>query len=720
LNPPIHLRLKMKEKTPKSGSAIMRPRARIISLIGDELISDESVAMVELVKNAYDADATSVYVIFDADDPNNLTISDNGVGMTLETVMTGWFEPGTVLKKRAKHSPSGRIYLGAKGIGRFAAARLGEALLMQTKMKNESEGVTVLLDWGKFDDESYLDEIKLDYDISPIENLKHGTTLELSNLHARKHWFEEDFRTLHTRLSRLISPFETDIKQSKVKNFEINLSIPGYPELTGKVQPHELTNKPKYRLVGCMSHEGIFNGEIEFDGKRGKKFNKKKLGSKGETVLCGPFEVEIRAWDRDRPGLSPFMLKFNQSLSGIRKILDEYCGVSIYRDGFRVYPYGEKGTDWLSLDTRSRQTPTLRLANNQIIAAIRLSRHDNPKLIDRTTREGLVHNHEYHALTTWFIRILTLLEAERYKARPREEAKPEELSTLFEPFDISDVVAEADKQLGKAHPVSKMVRQKDTDIREGVKRLQEHYSRVLLAAGLGQLVDLVVHEIGAPLGRVTREVDYLEKLLIGSFGRIALDKMLGDGAYKRLEETFIKLRAWLEQIGNLRERLIPKVAGKRGRVLSFVVQDEISDNLALFASLIAKQKIECKLRAPNQPIVVHMSRSNLGQIIANLLDNSIYWLTRHHGDGKGGKIDIQVTTLKHGFRIRFSDDGPGVDEEDIERIFDQEFSRKPNGMGLGLFIARQVIEPYGKLIFRDDCKLPGACFEATFEERVGL
>lgn len=710
----------MKENTPKSGSAIMRPRARLISLIGDELISDESVAVVELVKNAYDADATSVSVIFEGNDPNTLTVSDNGLGMTLETVLTGWFEPGTVLKKRKELSPSGRLYLGAKGIGRFAAARLGETLLMQTKKKKESEGVTVLLDWGRFDDESYLDEIKLDYEVGPISNLKHGTNLILSNLHTRKHWLEEDFRSLHNRLSRLISPFEKDPGQSEVANFEINLLIPGYPALTGKVQPHGLTNKPKYRLIGLISAEGIFNGEFQVDEKRVKAFNNKKLGSKNETVLCGSFQVEIRAWDRDRPGLSPFMLQFEESLSGIRRILDEYCGVSIYRDGFRVYPYGEKGADWLSLDTRSRQTPTLRLANNQIIAAIRISRDGNPKLIDRTTREGLVHNHEYHTLTEWFKRTLSLLEEERYIVRPREETKPEELSTLFEPFDMTEVVAEADKQLGKAHPVSKMVRQKDTDIREGVKRLQEHYSRVLLAAGLGQLVDLVVHEIGAPLGRVSRELDHLEKQLIGAFGSNALDKLLGSGAHKKLEDTFIKLKAWLEQIGNLREKLIPKAAGKRGRTSSFTVQEEISENLALFAGLIAKQKISCELRAPKQPLVVHMPRSDLGQIIANLIDNSIYWLTKHHGDGKGGKIDIHVTNVKHGFRIRLSDDGPGVAEEDRERIFDQEFSRKPNGMGLGLFIARRVIEPYGKLIYCDDGILPGACFEATFNGRVGL
>ncbi len=161
---------------------------------------------------------------------------------------------------------------------------------------------------------------------------------------------------------------------------------------------------------------------------------------------------------RERLGLTPYMLEYDQSLRGIRGILDEYCGVSIYRDGFRVHPYGEKGVDWLSLDTRSRQTPTKRLANNQIVSAIRVSRDGNPDLLDRTTREGLVHNQEYQSLIDWFTRVLDLLVEQRYIIRPREETKPEEKSTLFEPFDMSDVVTETDKQRGKKHPGIKMVK----------------------------------------------------------------------------------------------------------------------------------------------------------------------------------------------------------------------------------------------------------------------
>src|SRR5208337_4558990 len=183
----------------KSGSAKMRPRARLISLIGEELISDEAVAVVELVKNAYDADAKKVEVKFEGDDPvkpESLVVTDDGIGMTLETVLSGWFEPGTVTKRKSTTSPGGRLYQGAKGVGRFAAARLAQALFLETKCKGAKDGVTVLLEWGKFDEDSYLDEIGIDYEVRPLPEINHGTTLTLMGLRKKKEWDEEDFKEL--------------------------------------------------------------------------------------------------------------------------------------------------------------------------------------------------------------------------------------------------------------------------------------------------------------------------------------------------------------------------------------------------------------------------------------------------------------------------------------------------------------------------------------------
>ena len=686
----------------------MRPRARLISLIGEELISDEAVAVVELVKNSYDADATRVEVRFEGENPlqpENLIVTDDGVGMTLETVMTGWFEPGTVTKRKNSKSLGGRVYQGAKGVGRFAAARLAGSLFLETKCDGASDGVTVLLEWGRFGEDSYLDDIELQYEVRPLPELRCGTKLTLMGLRKKKDWSADDFRELHNRLSRLISPF------GDVKNFSIDLVIPGFPEFTGEVSPHPLIQKPIYSIDGNLKEDGKFTGEIKYNGHSVKSFHDHQLGKTGEHIGCGGFTVELRAWDRDRLGLSPLMLKLNLDLIEIRRIITQYCGVSIYRDGFRVHPYGAPGNDWLQLDNRSRQSPTTRLANNQIVAAIRCSRGSNPDLIDRTTREGLVHNPAYEELKKWVIRILALMEEERYRIRPREDAKTIEIHTLFEVFDLSPVVELADKQLGKLHPVAKLVRKSDSDIREGVKRLQEHFSRLLMTAGIGQLVDLVIHEIGAPIGRANREIAHFEKVLL---------RLCEGDVPKDLTASITSIKGWLEQIVALRSRLDPKTAGMRGRATTFSVQEEILGNLILFENLLGKQQIQPATHAPQHPVVVKMPRSSLGQVLANLLDNSIYWLTRHHGDGKGGKIDIKLDMLTHGFRIRLSDDGPGVNEADRERIFDPYFSTKENGMGLGLYVARQVMEPYGKLVYRDDSHLSGACFEATFEKNVGL
>ncbi len=671
------------------------------------MVSDERVAVVELVKNAYDADATCVEVTFSGDNqqPDILTVSDDGCGMDLDTVLGGWFEPGTITKKQTQQSPKGRFYQGAKGVGRFAAARLSTTLQMETKAEGEKEGIVVLLNWGRFDDNSYLDEVEINYELRPLPHLKHGTRLKLAGLREKKVWTEEDYTALHERLSRLISPF------GEINDFKIHLVIPGHPGLSGEVEPHTVTQIPKYKLEGKLQANGTFTGSVSVDGKETRKFEHSALGKKGEVVGCGELEVEVRAWDRDRQGLAPFMLKFDLGLREMRRIIDMYSGVSIYRDGFRVHPYGEPGNDWLQLDNRSRQSPTIRLANNQIIAAIRISREGNADLRDRTTREGLVHNPAYEALRDWMIRILTLLEDERYKVRPREEVKPEETHTLFEVFDLTAVVKEADRQLGQQHPISQLVRQSDADIREGVVRLQEHYSRLLMTAGLGQLVDLVIHEIGAPVARTNREVAYLGK---------RLDSMLDGVDQAEAAKSIGKIKSWIEQIISLRNRLDPKAAGQRGKSTTFDVSEEIQGNLQLFENLLGKQQIRPLVRAPKQPIIVKMMRSALGQILANLLDNSIYWLTRHHGDGKGGQIDIHLTATTAGFKIQYCDDGPGVGEDNRDRIFDPYYTTKPNGMGLGLFVARQVMERYGKITYCDDCKLSGACFEVIFEKNIGL
>lgn len=694
----------MSSRSPRSGSVKMRPRARLIGLIGEELISDEPVALVELVKNSYDADATEVRIRFEGDSPTTpkrIIVVDNGLGMDLDTILNSWFEPGTSSKRQTNKSPRGRIYQGAKGIGRFAAARLAHGLFLESRPSANEYGTVVLLDWGVFGEEGYLDEISIDYEERALGEF-YGTRLTLEGL--RKEWSEDDYRELYDRLSRMISPFEMENGVLEVIDFKINLHIPGFPEFSGDVNPPQLILQPKYRLTGSLDDEGFFSGEISYNDTIMRIFEKQKLGGVGNRPLCGAFDIEIRAWDRDREGLEPISERLSLGLQEIRKTLDRYCGVSIYRDGFRVYPYGQRGNDWLKLDNRSRQNPPRNLANNQVVAAIRISRALNPELKDRSNREGMILNAEHSALEDWFIEILSLLEEARYPLRPRKQAKAP-IEPIFESFDLSTLIQQARSQLGKDHPIVHTLAETDNQLRSGVERVQEVFSRLLMSAGLGQMVDIVIHEIGAPVGRINRELALLERNLQSCLN-------------EKTEAQIQSIKGWLEQIGNLRQRLDPQTPGKRGRATRFNLKEEVEANFHLYDALIMRQKIKYQIDA-QQEIIVTMSRAALGQILANLIDNSIFWIMRQKGIGKGGEINVSIDQQENGFKITLCDDGPGVTEEDRANIFEPYFTKKPNGIGLGLYIARLVIEPYGTLTYLDKCDLPGACFEASFQTGVG-
>jgi signal transduction histidine kinase len=672
----------------------------LIGLIGEDLISDEAVAVVELVKNAYDADASRVSVRF-SDTEDQLIVEDDGHGMTLDTVLETWFEPGTISKMRMERSPRGRIYQGAKGIGRFASARLASSLYLESRTSPKSVGVTVLFDWGAFDDESFLDEVEVAWEERQSLDLSRGTRLTLDGL--RKRWTDDDYRGLHSRLSRLISPFR------EVTDFVIELHIPEHPELSGHVQAPVLLAHPRYQLTGTLDNKGFFDGELMHEGATVQKFRRKKLGGAGAVPICGPFSTEIRAWDRDREGLGPIAARLDQTITEIRRTLNDYSGVSIYRDGFRVYPYGQRGNDWLRLDNRSRQNPVLRLANNQIVAAIKISRDTNPGLRDRSTREGLVLNESYSALETWFIEVLGQIETYRYGVRPRRQADATR-EPLFEAFDIRETVSQARTALGPDHEVSALMTQMERQVSEGVDRVQEVFSRLLMSAGLGQMVDIVIHEIGAPIGKINRQVEVLERKLSASQDAKFVQTVV---------PMLTSIKGWLEQVHNLRQRLDPQTAGKRGRATSFNVRDEVDDTFHLYEALLSGQHIAWNIEESPEPVQVFMARSALAQVLANLVDNAIYWLVRSKGSGNGGTIRASIERLDNGFTVSISDDGPGVPEEDREEIFEPYFTRKPNGIGLGLYIARLVIEPYGRLIYNDAEPLGGASFEAIFDHGVG-
>lgn len=206
----------------------------------------------------------------------------------------------------------------------------------------------------------------------------------------RDEWNEERFQQLRNGLARLVSPF------FQINNFQVILQLPPLLEgFSGTVSPPDLLHHPNYTIKGRIDAFGRYTFDMEVLGNVQQLVGKVTRISgleKNDTIPiddpnfdreavktdCGPFELELRVWDRDRKSLQQTAEKYGRlTTRDVLRDLDALAGISVYRDGFRVLPYGEPNDDWLRLDLRRTQN-TWRLYNKQIIGYILVSRDQNP------------------------------------------------------------------------------------------------------------------------------------------------------------------------------------------------------------------------------------------------------------------------------------------------------------------------------------------------------
>jgi hypothetical protein len=336
------------------GKRAFKPKARLIQILGEHIIKDATVGLLELVKNSYDADATNVEILMSRVNTHlgRITISDNGSGMDLDTFLNQWMNPAAGHKQEQKdqqiRTTLGRLPLGEKGVGRFAAQQIGKKFRLISKMLNDTKELVVDIDWSDFEDQNKdLSEVNIDYAIRTPEifNNKSGTVLEIKYL--RNEWKKNDVARVSNALKRMKSPFRG------AKDFDIKLKFINCPSEYAVFENIEITDileKAHYKLFGMVDNDGMF--EYEYDtnlpgkGIKHQPAKKVDLCSFGKVLelhkpfLCGGFFVNLNHYNKELAGKSGFA----------KDDIKELCGVSVYRDGIRVLPYGEKGNDWLGLD----------------------------------------------------------------------------------------------------------------------------------------------------------------------------------------------------------------------------------------------------------------------------------------------------------------------------------------------------------------------------------
>ena len=683
----------------QKGKQPLRPRARIIRTIGEELISNDSVAILELVKNSYDADSKKVEITFSGpltEGQGSIVIKDYGSGMDLDTVKKGWMEPATIVKRISKKSAKGRKVLGEKGIGRFASAKLSRKLEMITRVRNDNE-IIAQFNWEEFGNEKkYLDEINCSWEVRAPQTIeKQGTILILKDLNSG--WDKEKLRGLKISLSRLINPFDP------IKDFAIELILPReFDDLSGLVTSPKTLEKPDYKISGKVDPAG--NVVMEYFSKKAQQTESIKYPVNFKPTrkpICGPIEFEIRVWDRDL--LKNLSAELGEALKDIKRDLDETAGISIYRDGFRVLPYGEPKNDWLRLDLRRVQNPTMRLSNNQIKGYVSISLDKNPVLKDQSNREGIVESSAFNDFKDIIISVLREMEDRRYKERPREE-KETDFAGLFSKISVAPVMEMVEKKLPGDIEAKQIVIQTDNAIKEGIQKVQEVLSRYRRLSTLGLLLDVVLHDGNGILLRLDNEVCLLEK------------------EFKKDTVSNEKMNQHIELIKNERKvmtelfkRLEPFSGRKRGKPKDIILEDAIRNVFALFNSKLEKLKVVVKV--PESKTMIKFDESDFEIVFVNLLENTLYWMDRP-GENKN-KIVIAIDNKDDELSIIFSDNGPGVKEEDVPFIFDPYFTKKAEGIGLGLTIIGELVSEYnGSFELISNGPLDGATFRITFRKRI--
>lgn len=696
----------------QEGSSTLRPRARLIKTIGEELISSDKVALVELVKNSYDADADIIVIEFAGKvitefdgkkerrkllkEGASIQVYDDGSGMTLETIQSAWMEPATISKKIAVESADKkRRVTGEKGIGRFSSARLSSELQIITRTKEDNE-VVADFSWEKFENANlYLDEVACNWKVrTPTEftDSKHGTKLILNNLNSD--WDEEKIRDLRITLQRLINPVVP------VLDFLIELRLPpGFEAYTGVIEPPESLTKPNYAISGQVNGDGI--AIFEYKSRKLEKpiFNALPLVDVGTDLKSGPFEFNFKVWDRDAASLKEVAKETNTKIGEIRKALDEISGISIYRNGFRVLPYGNPTLDWLRLDLRRVNNPTLRISNNQIIGFIAINLETNPAFTDQSNREGIVDSEAFDQLKEFVIAILSELEVRRYEERPRENVASQQ-EGLFDSLSISPVVELVRKRLPNDYEANEVVSKAEANINESIGRIQEVLSRYRRLSTLGLLIDIILHDGNNFLARIDSELH----LLIKSIKINGYD----NNTFKSRTENINEARKVLAQ---LFKRMEPFGGRKRGKPTEIVLEESIGNVFNLYKTDI--ERLEVLTDLPETSTLLIFDAADLQLILVNLLQNSLYWLGKVESERR---IIVRVEKTENFVSIIFSDSGPGIPEEHQDFIFDPYFTTRSEGIGLGLTIVGELIaENHGNLQLISNGPLDGATFKINFQ-----
>lgn len=698
-----------------------RPKAHILTLLGEELIKNPVMAIYELVKNSYDADAKKVDVIFrDIEDIDKaaIVIEDNGIGMTEDIVENVWLEPGTDFRKPINSETGfrqiikspifGRVPMGEKGVGRFAVHKLASKILLITRpvlfVRNIETGeileshiadyeIQLFINWKDFIQSKYLSDVPIKWKVKTDQNSfrfkeSSGTYIHLSGL--KETWTKGMARQLKGQILTMLSPKIDD------NAFKINLSFDNkwlvdYPNVkeviegapyfitayvdsdfnldfeyyfmlavNKKIGDRQIKNNPKYN----RNIKGDIRNRYE-KYLLSKEYEKEKIAElltefdkDSFTFSFGGLMFEFYSFDLD----SPSMRDYTYDEKPTRDILKAFSGIKVFKNDMRVYDYGEPGNDWLNLDLK-RVNNKEWFSNNQNIGYVYLDSESSIRLIEKTNREGFINNETFQLFVLVLDYILTEFRATRSSDRARWLRYNQKASNdLFE-----NKILNFRTIINKVDFDSEVKRKLLLD---EANRLEEKYEEdkktLLIPAGVGMTASIALHEIEKLVPRMEETVK-----------SIPLKQDVITGQVFELKEYVAGIISVLRKGGNKPVDL----------------KESAEKAFSNYKIKLINRKISYKIDIDEDVTSIRCDKRFLITMLMNVIDNSIYWLDTIY---KADKAIYLKAFKKNSFvHIVIADNGPGF-KDDISDLIRPFFSRKEDGIGIGLYLIDTIMLQYGK------------------------
>lgn len=811
--------------------------AKTARLIGRENIADVDGALIELIKNSYDADASCVYVDFFMPFPdipdrtamtlfsdylserelsfvrncyeeengewrkkrnlseqnqnklreilfayNRIIVADNGSGMNLDIVKDAWMYIGTSNKEYNSMSDKGRIKTGAKGIGRFALDKLSMRSVMYTKDKTAGQVLSWEMDWNQFEKAELIGDVKAELNFCGMgyqeitekvlgennpalteHNWTTGTLIVLSPI--REAWSARLFKKVNANL-KSINPI------GSVDRFEVIVNNCFYPEHNYKTEEvsideedYDYRIKAEYDGKDCLDI-WLLRNEVNLSKKHitVEKYGVSRKVSLEEFWMREKFQKEgYRKEDYDKEVHFTKSVQYILPLDGLEKIrkvgpftaemyflrnannehaimkkvavkkrknlLNQFSGVKLYRDNFKVRPYGDEGAmyDWIGMSERAQkssisvanQSSSWRVQPYQIIGWVKIGRESNPYLEDMANREGIALTDTYYIFVNLLQECLKEFEFDRQYIY-REYAKwvdsiADELADYRKQIQEEAVrraegYKSADSEPGKSDPAVEGKEKDDGVKRESKFSEKEMYDTVYemmkeserelnskqiqqVLSSSGIMLNTFFHEFNAMNTQFHVEASQIRSRINYILKGKEYEGLAAYNPYHRidsLEKNDMVTAAFLDVImdGLKKENLKVQENSLKRMIMEILPKWSVlleEKHISIRPVLAENEKIEDKM-----PIAL----VDMYIILNNFILNSAWFLEQEHNRRR----EIFFRLKEEGDELHFfmENNGPSLAEkyrDNPDRIFELgETSKEGKGTGLGLWVVKETVE----------------------------